>query len=181
MEPSYLELYREGELEIRAEKALGLLKSCNLCPRACGVNRLAGETGYCRTGRKARVASYNAHFGEEAPLVGEYGSGTIFLSSCNLLCTFCQNYDISHLSEGVEIEPDQMAAMMIQLAERDKRVNESWPEYEADLKANGVEYTLHMYPECNHGFHNDSTGRYNEEMAELAWKRTLEFFKQHLL
>lgn len=118
MEPSYLELYRKGELEVRAEKALGLLKSCNLCPRACGVNRLAGETGYCGTGRKARIASYNAHFGEEAPLVGEYGSGTIFLSSCNLLCTFCQNYDISHLSEGVEIEPEQMAAMMIQLAER---------------------------------------------------------------
>jgi putative pyruvate formate lyase activating enzyme len=118
MEPSYLELYRKGELEVRAEKALALMKACNLCPRECGVNRLAGETGFCRTGRKARIASYNAHFGEEAPLVGTCGSGTIFVSSCNLLCTFCQNYDISHLSEGVEVEPEQMAAMMIQLAGR---------------------------------------------------------------
>ena len=118
MEPSYLKLYRDGELEVRAEKALRLLESCNLCPRACGINRLEDETGYCKTGRKARVASYNAHFGEEAPLVGEYGSGTIFLSSCNLLCSFCQNYDISHLAEGVDIEPEQMAAMMIHLAER---------------------------------------------------------------
>ena len=118
MEPSYLELYRNGELEVRAEKALELMRSCNLCPRECGVNRLAGETGFCMTGRKARIASFNAHFGEEAPLVGECGSGTIFVSSCNLLCTFCQNYDISHLSEGVEVESEQMATMMIQLAER---------------------------------------------------------------
>jgi putative pyruvate formate lyase activating enzyme len=118
MEPSYLKLYREGELEVRAKKFLKLLESCSICPRECGANRLEGGTGYCGTGRKAKVASYNAHFGEEAPLVGEYGSGTIFLSSCNLLCNFCQNYDISHLAEGVEIEPDQMAAMMIQLAER---------------------------------------------------------------
>jgi putative pyruvate formate lyase activating enzyme len=94
------------------------MQSCSLCPRECGVNRLEGETGYCESGRKAKVASYNAHFGEEAPLVGKYGSGTIFISSCNLLCSFCQNYDISHLKEGVEVEPEHMAAMMIQLAER---------------------------------------------------------------
>ena len=118
MEPSYLKLYREGELEVRAKKFLSLLESCSICPRECGANRMEGETGYCGTGRKVKVASYNAHFGEEAPLVGKYGSGTIFLSSCNLLCSFCQNYDISHLAEGVEIEPEQMAAMMIQLAER---------------------------------------------------------------
>lgn len=117
MEPSYLKLYYDGELKVRAEKALMLLESCNLCPRACGVNRLEDEIGYCSTGRKARVASYNAHFGEEAPLVGKHGSGTIFLSSCNLLCTFCQNYDISHLAEGVEVGPEQMAAMMVHLAD----------------------------------------------------------------
>ena len=116
MEPSYIKCYRDGELTERVEKALLLMESCGLCPRACGVNRLEEERGFCDTGRKARVASYNAHFGEEAPLVGRYGSGTIFVSSCNLLCSFCQNYEISHLKEGVEVEPQQMAAMMLQLA-----------------------------------------------------------------
>jgi putative pyruvate formate lyase activating enzyme len=117
-EASYLRLYRDGELETRIEKTSALMEICHLCPRECGVNRLEGEKGYCRTGRNARIASYNTHFGEEAPLVGRRGSGTIFLSSCNLLCSFCQNYEISHLNEGVEVEPAQMAAMMIQLAER---------------------------------------------------------------
>jgi putative pyruvate formate lyase activating enzyme len=82
------------------------------------VNRLKGETGYCRTGRQARVASTNAHFGEEAPLVGRHGSGPIFFSSCHLLCSFCQNFEISHQNEGVEVEPHQIAAMMGQLMER---------------------------------------------------------------
>jgi len=117
MRPSYLRLHSRGELSIRLEKALNLLESCRLCPRKCGVNRLEGEIGFCATGRKARVASYNAHFGEEAPLVGRYGSGTIFLNSCNLLCSFCQNYDISHLSAAVEVEPEHMATMMIRLAD----------------------------------------------------------------
>ena len=117
MEPSYLKLHREGELSARAAKAVSFLESCDFCPRTCGVNRLTGETGFCGTGRKVKVASYNAHFGEEAPLVGRYGSGTIFLSSCNLLCSFCQNYDISHLAEGVEVEPKHMASMMLHLAE----------------------------------------------------------------
>ena len=116
--PSYLKLHEEGELKRRIEKALTLMESCALCPRECGVNRLKGEMGFCETGRKAKVASYNAHFGEEAPLVGRHGSGTIFLSSCNLLCSFCQNYDISHYKEGVDLEPEQIAAMMILLAER---------------------------------------------------------------
>jgi len=100
------------------EKALALMEECSLCPRECGVNRLEGELGYCETGRQAKVASYNAHFGEESPLVGRHGSGTIFVSSCNLLCCFCQNYDISHLREGVEVEPAQISAMMIELTER---------------------------------------------------------------
>jgi len=117
-EPSYLILYRNGELEARIERGLALMESCRLCPRECSVNRLGGETGYCRTGRMARVASFNAHFGEEAPLVGKSGSGTIFFSSCNLLCSFCQNYDISHLNEGVEVKPVQIAAMMIKLKEK---------------------------------------------------------------
>ena len=118
MIPSYLRLYRKGELTVRLKEALSLMNPCRLCPRECGVNRLEGETGFCRTHRKARVACYNAHFGEEKPLVGRHGSGTIFLSSCNLLCKFCQNYDISHQNNGVDVEPEHMAAMMLELAER---------------------------------------------------------------
>jgi len=115
-EPSYLELHSQGLLKARAQEALALLESCSLCPRKCGINRLEGEMGLCQTGRRAMVASYNAHFGEESPLVGRSGSGTIFVSSCNLLCSFCQNYEISHGKEGAEVEPEQMAFMMIQLS-----------------------------------------------------------------
>lgn len=93
------------------------MESCRLCPRRCGVNRLKDERGFCGTGRRARVASTSAHFGEESPLVGTHGSGTIFISSCNLLCGFCQNYEISHGNEGVDVEPEQMALMMTTLAE----------------------------------------------------------------
>lgn len=93
------------------------MAACRICPRECGVNRLTGEPGFCRTGRKAMVASYNAHFGEEGPLVGRRGSGTIFLTSCNLLCSFCQNYEISHLGEGTEVDSPQLASLMMRLAE----------------------------------------------------------------
>ena len=117
-ESSYLSLYTSGELQRRAEQALTLIKHCRLCPRECGVDRSAGERGYCHTGRMARVASYAPHFGEESPLVGRFGSGTIFFSCCNLLCSFCQNYDISHGGHGVEVNPSDLAAMMIALQER---------------------------------------------------------------
>jgi putative pyruvate formate lyase activating enzyme len=116
-EASYLILFEKGVLKERIEDALASLEDCRLCPRVCGVDRLRHEKGFCETGRRAVVASYNAHFGEEAPLVGTRGSGTIFISSCNLLCSFCQNYEISHGREGTEVEPQQMALMMIQLAE----------------------------------------------------------------
>lgn len=118
MEPAYVKLHRSGALAARVQETRRLLEACGLCPRKCGVNRLQDERGFCRTGRRARVASYNAHFGEESPLVGRHGSGTIFFSSCNLLCGFCQNYDISHEAEGVDVEDDQLAAMMLALAER---------------------------------------------------------------
>lgn len=115
-EPSYIKLYETGELRRRMEAALLLLESCTLCPRGCGVNRLGGEKGFCATGRRARVASYSPHFGEESPLVGRNGSGTLFISSCNLLCNFCQNFEISHANEGVEVDPEEMATMMLHLA-----------------------------------------------------------------
>ena len=104
-------------LQERAEAALARLESCEICPRGCGVNRLEGELGYCRSGRFARVSSFTPHFGEEAPLVGTRGSGTIFMTGCNLDCVFCQNYDISHLGEGRVVSPAKLAEMMISLAE----------------------------------------------------------------
>jgi putative pyruvate formate lyase activating enzyme len=115
---SYTLLHKKGILKGRAVQALAMLEDCRLCPRACGANRLHGEPGFCRTGRYARVASFGAHFGEESPLVGTHGSGTIFFSSCNLLCSFCQNYDISHLRDGVEVGAKELAGMMIDLADK---------------------------------------------------------------
>jgi len=114
-EPVYLELWRSGELSQRVEQATELLSSCRLCPRECGVDRLPGETGFCRTGAQAVVASYGPHFGEERPLVGSGGSGTIFFTHCNLGCIFCQNYDISHLGAGREVPAERLAEMMLSL------------------------------------------------------------------
>jgi len=115
---AYRILHEKGLLKDRAHQALKLLEDCRLCPRECGKDRTLHETGYCRTGRYARVASYGPHFGEEAPLVGSHGSGTIFFSSCNLLCIFCQNFDISHGNEGTEVGPSLLAGMMLDLADR---------------------------------------------------------------
>ncbi|MGQ9858029.1 MAG: radical SAM protein [Thermodesulfobacteriota bacterium] len=115
MEPSYLELHARGELGKRIERALEIIGSCEMCPRLCRVDRHSGEKGFCRTGRNAVVSSYNPHFGEEAPLVGHGGSGTIFFTNCNLLCLFCQNYEISHLGLGEEVAPKVLARMMVQL------------------------------------------------------------------
>ncbi|GAB6905614.1 Radical SAM domain protein [Desulfosarcina cetonica] len=113
--PAYLAAHKRGTLAKRANQALAALRQCSLCPRRCKVDRSRDASGICRTGRLARVASFNAHFGEEAPLVGENGSGTIFFSHCNLLCNFCQNYDISHLGEGTDVSDDQLADIMLQL------------------------------------------------------------------
>jgi putative pyruvate formate lyase activating enzyme len=113
--PAYLDLHEKGALIGRGMEAQSRLESCQLCPRECGVNRQADEKGFCRTGRKAAVSSYSPHFGEEDPLVGKGGSGTIFFTHCNLLCLFCQNFEISHLGEGRETDPDQLARMMIRL------------------------------------------------------------------
>jgi putative pyruvate formate lyase activating enzyme len=118
LEPLYVQLHREGELAKRVEEAVSLLGECRLCPRECKVDRLNDEKGYCRTGRRAIVSSYNAHFGEEAPLVGRHGSGTIFFTFCSLRCSFCQNFEISHLGEGAPIDPPELAAIMLQLQGR---------------------------------------------------------------
>jgi putative pyruvate formate lyase activating enzyme len=95
-----------------------MLEECQVCPRRCGVNRLAGEIGKCRVTRQAMVSSYGPHFGEEAPLVGRHGSGTIFFTYCNLRCVFCQNYTISQLGEGSPVNREELAEMMLSLQAR---------------------------------------------------------------
>ncbi|GAN34529.1 MAG: radical SAM protein [Candidatus Brocadia sp. AMX2] len=113
--PNYINLYWAGKLNERIEKARELLKECQICPRRCKVNRLENKMGVCKVGKLPKVSSYNPHFGEESPLVGTHGSGTIFITSCNLGCVFCQNYDISHLGEGYEVSFERFAQMMIEL------------------------------------------------------------------
>jgi putative pyruvate formate lyase activating enzyme len=115
-EPAYLELLRSGELRRRTELALLRLEACDVCARVCGVNRrLSAEKAGCHTGERALVSSYGPHFGEEDPLVGRRGSGTIFFTWCNLRCQFCQNYDISQGGQGREVEPEDLARMMLSL------------------------------------------------------------------
>lgn len=113
--PSYIETHRTGKLAERIKKAWRILENCCLCPRQCEVNRLEDERGFCKTGRSALVSSFNPHFGEEDPLVGTNGSGTIFMTNCNLLCVFCQNWEISHQEQGSEVHSKNLAGMMIQL------------------------------------------------------------------
>jgi len=115
LQPAYINLYKTGKLLERIEKAQNLLKQCQICPRRCKVNRLENKVGVCKVGRLPKVSSYNPHFGEESPLVGMHGSGTIFITSCNLGCVFCQNYEISHQGEGFEVSSERFAQMMIEL------------------------------------------------------------------
>lgn len=114
-EPFYIETYQNGLFPEKIKTAYDVLDNCRLCPRECGVNRNVGETGICKTGKRAWISSYNPHFGEEAPLVGTNGSGTIFFTHCNLLCNFCQNYDISHQGYGRKVSSEQLADVMIHL------------------------------------------------------------------
>jgi putative pyruvate formate lyase activating enzyme len=117
-QPAYLSLHRSGELACRAAAAIAGLAHCLVCPRDCGVDRLAGNMAVCKTGRHARVSSYGAHVGEEDCLRGWHGSGTIFFSMCNLGCVFCQNHDISQAGGGAEVTPQGLAAMMLELQGR---------------------------------------------------------------
>lgn len=102
-------------IEERREKVQALLTSCSLCPRCCGKDRTRGEEGTCGLSSRPVVSSYHLHFGEERPISGFRGSGTIFFTSCNLRCQFCQNYSISHLREGVEVSLSALAEMMLHL------------------------------------------------------------------
>jgi len=118
-EPGYLKLLGSGRLAERAELALAHLKCCDLCARGCHVNRLLTTRGaICGSGERAVVCSYGPHCGEERPLTGSFGSGTIFFSRCNLRCVFCQNWEISQRGEGREVSPEELAGMMLELQER---------------------------------------------------------------
>lgn len=112
--PSYL-LLPPGVLPDKIREAEEILKQCTLCPRKCEVDRTSGQRGFCRTGDKPFISSWGPHFGEERPLVGKLGSGTIFFGNCNLGCIFCQNYSISHLGEGSEISFEKLADIMLSL------------------------------------------------------------------
>jgi putative pyruvate formate lyase activating enzyme len=117
-EPAYLKLHRTGELGKRAERLWAIAESCQLCPRRCRVNRLEGMSGFCHApGVTLVIASFHPHFGEERPLVGSGGSGTIFMTHCNLRCVFCQNWEISQLGRGSESDIEALAGMMLRLQE----------------------------------------------------------------
>ncbi|MGE5831409.1 MAG: radical SAM protein, partial [Methanomicrobiales archaeon] len=116
--PSYLALAATGELQDRIARACELLTDCGVCPRHCGVDRTAGEIGYCRGGFLPRISSAGPHFGEEPPLVGKSGSGTIFLTGCNMRCAFCQNYGISQCYQGEEVSCEHLARQMLALQEK---------------------------------------------------------------
>jgi putative pyruvate formate lyase activating enzyme len=128
--PGYLALLASGELQHRIDALYEILRSCELCPRKCRINRLEEEQGHCRAGNVLEISSYGPHFGEEKPLVGQGsevklfsisdggGSGTIFLTHCNLRCVYCQNYDISHLGYGREATLQDAARMMLSLQDK---------------------------------------------------------------
>jgi putative pyruvate formate lyase activating enzyme len=121
-EPAYLALLRSGELTKRVQAAYRRLEACDICPRHCGVNRVraahASELGACRTGEEAVVSSAGPHYGEESPLVGRGGSGTLFFAWCNLRCRYCQNASISQAGEGAPLAPEQLASLMLDLQDR---------------------------------------------------------------
>ena len=114
-EPAYLRLLHSGELADRVEAALRRLEACDICPRCCGVNRRQDVLGTCHTGEQAVVSSVGPHFGEEEPLVGHGGSGTIFFAWCNLRCQYCQNATISQLGEGEPANAQSIASWMLAL------------------------------------------------------------------
>ncbi|MGC8862910.1 MAG: radical SAM protein [Armatimonadota bacterium] len=131
--------------ENRAAELLEMMRSCRLCPRNCGVNRLEGEVGACGVGANAVVSSYGAHFGEESVLVGRFGSGTIFMTGCNLKCIFCQNYDISHLRRGRAVETRRLAEMMMELQDEGcHNINFVTPTHQIARIVEGIEQARSM-------------------------------------
>jgi putative pyruvate formate lyase activating enzyme len=114
-EPAYVTVQHRGGMDAKVSEAMAELKHCQACPRDCGVDRSGEDVPLCRIGRRVRVAAAFAHFGEEDCLRGTGGSGTIFFSSCNLLCVFCQNWDISSSRNGRELDAFGLAELMLGL------------------------------------------------------------------
>ncbi|MEW6621569.1 MAG: radical SAM protein [Bacillota bacterium] len=117
IEPGYLGLLKNGQLKLKVVKAYELFNICELCPHICKVDRKINR-GICRAGQNAVVSNYGPHFGEEGPLVGRRGSGTIFFAYCNMRCVFCQNYDISWEGNGEELSADELADIMLNLQKK---------------------------------------------------------------
>jgi len=115
MFPVYLAAYSNPRLDKLIEDSFRLLESCCICPRRCKVNRLKNEKGFCKTGLKPIVCSFMPHHGEEPPISGKLGSGTIFFSHCNMACVYCQNYEFSQIEEGKEVGFEELADFMLQL------------------------------------------------------------------
>ena len=113
--PAYKDLLYAGELHTRAAEIYRKLESCELCPRKCRVNRIQGDIGSCGVGELAWVSSFGPHHGEEAPLRGRYGSGTIFFSGCNMSCVYCQNAEISQRLSGRPVTPRKLSSIMLEL------------------------------------------------------------------
>lgn len=113
--PKYLETFKNKRLKKVACALFDSLKSCIICPRLCSVNRLKDKVGFCKTKSLAKVYSFIAHHGEEPPISGRQGSGTIFFSHCNMSCVYCQNYEFSQLGKGKEYTVDQLARLMLDL------------------------------------------------------------------
>ena len=116
--PGYLDLHKSGELKKRGEELWGIMEGCELCPRMCGVNKLKGERGFCQANSDLEISSYHQHYGEERSLVGENGSGTIFMTNCGLRCVFCINWEISQGGRGPKRSIEEFANMMIALQRR---------------------------------------------------------------
>lgn len=114
-EPGYLKLHNTGELKERGEKLWKMMDNCRLCPRMCGANKLEGERGFCGASSDLEIASFHPHYGEERPLVGKSGSGTIFMTHCSLRCVFCINSDISQGGEGLRRSIKHFSTMMLKL------------------------------------------------------------------
>lgn len=119
MTPLYISAYKNGSLKNKADELFSMLKSCRICPRKCGIDRLRGFSGFCKTGRNAQVYSYMLHHGEEPAISGKNGSGTIFFAHCNMACLYCQNYEFSQEKEGRGVEPVELARIMLELQEKD--------------------------------------------------------------
>lgn len=157
----------------RISKLREKLAPCTLCPRNCRVNRLKGEKGYCRTGLEVSVASCNLHFGEEPPISGERGSGTIFFSNCNLSCVFCQNYPISQMGHGNTVTIEGLAAMMLDLQKRGAHnINFVTPSHvayqaaEAVVRARGKGLEVPIAWNCG-GYEDEDTLRLLEGIIDI--------------